>query len=634
MSSLHLAPSTEPSDRPVLRIVMVGHVDHGKSTLVGRLLHETNSLPDGKVEAVAAMSKRRGMPFEWAFVTDALQAERDQGITIDASHIRLRHGERQYVLVDAPGHKEFLRNMITGAATSDAALLVIDAAEGVCEQSRRHGFLLDFLGITQVVVAVNKMDLVGFDADRFAAIRAEFTAYLASLGIHDAVMVPIAARHGDNVAERSTAMPWYDGPTVLDAMTSFSLPRSSQDLPLRLSVQDVYKFDERRILAGTIQSGRLHVGDRLLFSPANKVATIASIEAWGAAQAPLTAHAGQAIGITLDQQLFLERGDVASHEHQPPLESDVFRARLFWLGHDPVQEGDSFVMKHLSAEIPVTVQKIERVLDPTNLATSEPESGAVVLARDGIIEVILRARRVLALDPYQENRASGRFVLVKDCIAVAGGLIDMRDYPDQRHTVTVKATNVFAITPRITNAMREERNGHRGAVLWMTGLSGAGKSTLAIELERELFRRGQQVYILDGDTLRTGLNADLGFSPEDRAENIRRIGASAALFADAGFIVICAAISPYRSDRRRARQAAGDRFHEIWVKADLSTCEQRDPKGLYRKARAGQIKDFTGISAPYEPPEVPDMIIDTTRHSVEECLQQMLDYIGERLRRR
>lgn len=613
-------------NKSVLRVVMVGHVDHGKSTIVGRLLHETGSLPDGKVEAVAAMSKKRGMPFEWAFVTDALQAERDQGITIDASHIRLRAPERDYVLVDAPGHREFIRNMITGAATSDAALLVIDAAEGAREQSRRHGFLLDFLGIRQVVVAVNKMDLVSFDEARFRAIETEFGAYLAGLGIQDVVMVPISARGGDNVARQSSSLAWYGGPTLLQAFARFRTPAAPVDRPLRLPVQDVYKFDERRILAGTIQSGRLGVGDELMFSPSNKRARVTSIEAWPENDRAEQALAGEAVGITLDQPLFLERGELASHIHRPPVETDVFRARLFWLAPEPLRPGAAFTARLGSQSAPVVVQSIERMFDAADEVEGQPRSAAEV-PQNAIADVVIRARRLLALDAYAECPTTGRVVLTLEGAVVAGGLVSMDGYPDQRPTVTVRSSNLQAVEHRVTAEMRARRNGHQGAVLWLTGLSGAGKSTIAIELEKRLFERGVNVYALDGDNVRSGLNSDLGFSPEDRAENVRRLGAAAALFADAGFVVLVAAISPYRADRARARSAAQGRFHEVWVKADLATCEGRDPKGLYKRARAGQIAEFTGISAPYEAPEGAEIVVDTSQESVEISVDRIMTYL-------
>ncbi len=611
-----------------LPIVVVGHVDHGKSTLVGRLLHETGSLPEGQVEAVRESSRRRGMPFEWAFVLDALQAERDQGITIDTTQIRFRTARRPYVIIDAPGHKEFLKNMVTGAARAEAALLVIDAAEGVQEQSRRHGYLLRLLGIPQIAVVVNKMDLVDWSAGRFGQVAEGFRAYLAELGLTPLAFVPVSAREGDNLAAHSPRMPWYQGPTVVQVLDSFEAAPRPVDRPLRMVVQDVYKFDQRRIVAGRIESGRLRVGDEIIFSPSNKVVRVRSIEAWNVPEPPEEAVAGESIGITLSEPIFVERGEIVSHLERAPMETTVFRGRLFWLGERPLEVGSTYTLKLGTSEARVRVEAIERVIDTDDLSGRPADH----IARHGAGEVILRADRLLALDPFDANPATGRFVLIEDYLPVGGGIVSMEGYPDQRQLVTRRATNIHAVGHAVTREARIARNGHRGGVLWFTGLSGAGKSTLALALERELFRKGYQVYVLDGDNIRSGLNADLGFSPEDRAENIRRVGEVAALFADAGMIAISAFISPYRADRERARKAAGDGFHEIYIHAPLEVCEQRDPKGLYKKARAGEIPDFTGISSPYEPPENPELVVPTHELSFEESLALLVDYVERHFR--
>lgn len=612
--------------RDLLRIVIVGHVDHGKSTLVGRLFHDTGSLPDGKYESIKAMCERRGVPFEWAFLMDALQAERDQGITIDTSQIWFKTDARDYTIIDAPGHKEFLKNMITGAAQSDAALLIIDAHEGVKEQSRRHGYLLHLMGIRQVAVAVNKMDLVKYDEQKFADIEREYRAYLASIGVTPTFVIPVSAREGDNIVNTSKAMAWYKGPTVVKALDSFQPSKPDSDLPLRFPVQDVYKFDHRRIIAGRIDSGRLRVGDQLIFSPSNKTARIESIEAWSAipgAKQPQEAEAGQSIGVTLDEQIFVERGELASHVEKAPVETDVFRARIFWLGHDAMTIGKSYKLKIGTLEAPVSVQSIERIIDTTDLSNA----AATEVGRNQVAEVILRSRRMLALDEFVDYPKTGRFVLVDKYDIAGGGIISMEGYADQRGLITSRSTNITRVEDGITSQARAFRNGHKGGVLWFTGLSGAGKSTLAVALEKKLFEKGFNVFVLDGDNVRHGLNANLGFSPEDRAENIRRVGEVAALFGEAGMIALTSFISPYRSDRERARKAAGEGFHEIYVKADLATCETRDPKGLYAKARAGEIKEFTGISAPYEVPEAPELVVDTAAQSLEACVEVLVNYV-------
>ena len=618
--------ATPAVSRESLRVAVVGHVDHGKSTLVGRLLHDTGSLPQGKVEAIRAMSERRGMPFEWAFLMDALQAERDQGITIDTSQIWFKTAKRDYVIIDAPGHKEFLKNMVTGAAASDAALLVIDADEGVMEQSRRHGYLLHLLGVRQVAVAVNKMDLVDYSEARFAAIEKEYRAYLASIGVTPTYIIPTAARDGQNVVAQAERMAWYKGPHVLEALERFNVVTLPTHLPLRMPVQDVYKFDERRIIAGRIESGTLKVGERIVFSPSNKTARIQGIEAWAAAE-PTEARAGQSVGFTLDEQIFVERGELVSHEHSPPVETDVFRARLFWLGKVPLTVGARYKLKLASAEANVRVQAIERVIDTGDLSTA----AAAEVKHSAVAEVILQADRMLALDEFVNSPLTGRFVLVDGYDIAGGGIVSMEGYADQRQLITVRASNVSRVEHAVSADARARRNGHLGGVIWLTGLSGSGKSTLSIAAERRLFNMGYQVYVLDGDNMRHGLNADLGFSPEERAENIRRVGEVAALMSRAGLIVLTAFISPYRSDRDRARRAVGEHFHEVYVQADLQTCERRDPKGLYRRARAGEIANFTGISAPYEAPESPALVVDTAVLGVDDAVDALVSYVRRSL---
>ena len=611
-----------------LRVVFVGHVDHGKSTLVGRLIAETGSLADGQVEEIRTQCARRGMPFEWSFLLDALQAERDQGITIDTTQIWIKTASRGYVIIDAPGHKEFLKNMVTGAASADAAILVIDAAEGVQEQSRRHGYLLHLLGVRQVAVAVNKMDLIGYDRTRFAAIEREIRAYLAELGVDPTAVIPVSGREGDNLTATAPTMPWHLGPALTAALDRFAAPAPAPDLPLRFPIQDVYKFDERRILAGRIESGRLAVGDTLLFSPSNKTARVKSIEAWHAPAPPVEARAGNSIGLTIDQPLFVERGEWASHAEDPPIETDVCRAKLFWLGRDPIAKGKTYLVKLATSEVRATIQSIDRVIDATTL---KPRPGTSV-ERNEVAEVTLRFPALNALDDFTRLPRTGRFVMVEGCDIAGGGILSMDAYADQRALVTRRATNVERVEHGVTSVERTKRNGHPGMVVWLTGLSGSGKSTIAIELERRLFDQGYQVYVLDGDNLRHGLNADLGFSPEARAENIRRVGEVAALMVRAGFVVVTAFISPYRSDRERARRAAGGNFHEVYIKASLAVCEERDPKGLYKRARAGEIADFTGVSAPYEEPERPDVIVDTEAMDVERSVDAVVRYLRQELR--
>src|SRR5216683_1422003 len=613
-----------PTPRSSLKIVVIGHVDHGKSTVVGRLIHETGSLPEGKLAAIRQMSARRGMPFEWAFLMDALQAERDQGITIDTAQIRFRTASRDYLLIDAPGHKEFLKNMVTGAASADAAILVVDAHDGIQEQTRRHAYLLHILGIRKLVALVNKMDLVGYQQTRFTAVRRDLLAYLGGLGLvtEDIAVIPVSARQGDGIAAPSAEMPWYDGPTTVAALDSLPQPAPVPALPLRLPIQDIYKFDERRIIAGRIEAGRLQVGDTLLFSPSNKTARVATIESWSAPP-PNAASAGQSIGITLDEQIFVERGQVASHLNAPPALSNVFRARLFWLGHHSLHVGSRYRLKFLTSDVEAHVEKIERVIDTTDLS----ERSSDTVERNAVGEIVLRTHGLVALDTFAASPRTGRFVLVENHTIVGGGIISMEGYPDQRIERTIKSKNLTPVENRVSLADRWHFNGHRSGIIWLTGLSGAGKSTLAVELERVLFAKGYQVAVLDGDNVRYGLNADLGFSPTDRVENIRRVGEVAALMARTGFIVVTAFISPYLADRERIRTAHLDLFHEVYIAAPLAVCEARDAKGLYRKARAGEIAEFTGVSAPYEAPPAPELVLDTGQQTVEQSLARLVAYV-------
>ena len=617
-----------------LKVVFVGHVDHGKSTLIGRIFYDTKSLPEGKVEQIQAACREEGMEFEYAFLLDALLEEQEQNITIDTTQIQFRTERRPYVIIDAPGHKEFLKNMITGAASADAAVLLIAANEGVREQSRRHGYLLSLLGIKQVVVAVNKMDLVEYSEQVFREVVTDYKAFLSQIGLEARTFIPIAARNGINVTPAhgdavEQPMPWYQGPTVTEMLDSFEPPAPLQHLPLRFPVQDVYRFDERRIIAGRIESGTLKVGDTLNFSPANKTSTVASIERWHAPPTDV-AVAGESIGITLSEQIFVERGHVASLELEAPIESNRFKARLFWMGRRNLVANQRYKLKLTTQEIDAEIVSIDRVIDASTLETiAEPRK---FIARNDVAEVTIQTRAPLVMDNHERLPQMGRFVIVDQRHVAGGGIIFGGVYTDR---TKVKSQNIFWSEGEVTAGKRALRNGHKGAVVWLTGLSGSGKSTIAHALERELFNSGMHTYTLDGDNVRHGLNSNLGFSPEDRVENIRRIAEVAKLMSDAGLIVITAFISPYRHDRRRAREIAlegGADFIEVFVDAPLEVCEQRDPKNLYKKARAGEIKEFTGVSAPYEPPLDPEIAVRTDRESLDASVRMIIDHLRPRLR--
>jgi bifunctional enzyme CysN/CysC len=610
-----------------LKIVIVGHVDHGKSTFVGRLFYDTGSLPDGKLEQLQAIAQRRGVPFEWANLMDSLQSERDQNITIDTAQIWFQTQRRQYVIIDAPGHKEFLKNMVTGAANAEAALLLIDANEGVQENSRRHGYLLNLLGIRQIAVLVNKMDLENYNESRFNQIESEYRAWLRTIGVEPKVFIPIAARHGDNIAARSANMPWWRGPTVLETLDEFVVTDRPTDQPLRFPIQDVYRFDERRILAGRVEAGSIKVGDKLAFSPTNKTSTVKTIERWSAA-ASETASAGESIGITLTEQIFVARGAVAALEATPPFELSSFKARLFWLGKEPFTKGKTYKLKLATQEVECAIQSIEKVIDASTLETVSRKEHEIFVGRHEVAELVLHTKKPIAFDVHAEIAPTGRFVIVDGFDVAGGGIIAADNYPRRTHLAATKSDNIYLNRGKVTVGQRELRNGHLGCVIWLTGLSGSGKSTIATELERELFNLGRQVYVLDGDNVRHGLCNDLGFSHKDRIENIRRIGEVAKLFADAGFVCITAFISPYRADRDLARKLLpSDRFFEVFVNAPLEICEQRDPKGLYAKVRAKEIKEFTGITAPYELPVHSEIELRTDQLTVADCVTRILDHL-------
>ena len=621
-----MAQSLENNPNPSINLVIAGHVDHGKSTLIGRLLHDTDSLTEGKMAAVKAMSERRGMPLEYAFLLDALQAERDQGITIDTTQVLFNSKKRSYLIIDAPGHKEFLKNMISGAAQADAGVVVIDVEEGIQEQSRRHCYLLRLLGLKEIIIVVNKMDLIEYSQRKFNHLKKQIVEYLSEIDLACKAVVPISARDGQGLIDLSEKMPWYTGANFIDTLDQLPEANSTNDLPTRLPIQDVYKFDERRIIAGRIESGTLKIGDELLFTPSNKRAAIESFEVWNAKDKKIKAIAGESVGIILNEEIFIERGHIASLSTDAPIETNVFRGKVFWIGNKPIIAGDRLKIKIGTAEHISEVQSIENKIDLTSLEAIDAD----LLEKNDIGEVIFRTKSTVALDPFEKNHRTGRFVLINEYETVGGGIVSMQGYADQRGLYDVTSKNIMAVSSRVDISARVANNGHKGGIIWLTGLSGAGKSTIAIEAEHQLFLKGYQVNVLDGDNIRFGLSADLGFSPEDRTENIRRIGEVAKLFAEAGILVITAFISPYKQDRDRIRAIAGDIFHEVFIEADLEICENRDPKGLYVKARNGEISDFTGISAPYEKPRNPELVIDTGEQGIGESTTKLLSYIDEK----
>ncbi len=526
---------SKPSEN--LNIVIVGHVDHGKSTLLGRLYADTGSLPDGKLEKVQAICRQQGKEFEYAFLFDAFLEEQEQGITIDTARTFFIWKGRQYIIIDAPGHKEFLKNMISGAARAEAALLLIDALEGVREQSKKHGYLLSLLGVRQFAVVVNKMDLVGYRQDVFDGIEKEYREFLAQFKAVPAQFIPVSAKLGDNIVTRSRAMPWYSGPTALDALNVFRKEAARSEQPLRLPVQDVYKFDARRIIAGRITAGRLRIGDQLVFSPSNKRASIKSVEAFNIDPQLTSGEAGQSIGVTLDDQLFVERGEIAAHPDQLPLVSTAFRANLFWLGNRPLERGRKYLLRVATKEVECEIAAIHRIIDTMDLAQQQ---GSTQVTKNQVAELTLRTKAPVAFDLSTSFDATGRFVLVDEYDIAGGGIITEVVHDDQEFLrEEARRRDIAWVKGEVGIEDRAKQFGHRAAVVLVTGGRHTGKSMLARKLESRLVADGRHAYLLDGENLRRGLDADL--NDEERVqtrEMARRYGEVARLLIDTGLIVV------------------------------------------------------------------------------------------------
>lgn len=542
-----------------LNIVIVGHVDHGKSTLLGRLYADTGSLPDGKLEKVQAICRQQGKEFEYAFLFDAFLEEQEQGITIDTARTFFMWKGRQYIIIDAPGHKEFLKNMISGAARAEAALLLIDALEGVKEQSKKHGYLLSLLGVRQFAVVVNKMDLVGYRQDVFEGIEKEYREFLAQFGAVPERIIPVSAKIGDNIANRSDTMPWYQGPTVLDTLSLFKKETARPEQPLRFPVQDVYKFDARRIIAGRITAGRLKIGDHLVFSPSNKRANIRSIEAFNVEPVLTGAEAGQSVGITLDEQIFVERGEVATHQEQLPLVSTAFKANLFWLGKQPLEQGRRYLLRVATREVECEVAAIHRIIDTMDL---NQQSGSNKVARNQVGELTLRTKAPVAFDLSASFEATGRFVLVDDYDIAGGGIVTEMIRDDQEFLREEARRRDFAwVKGEVGIEERAQQYGHRAAIVLITGGRHTGKSFLAKKLEARLVADGRHAYLLDGENLRRGLDADLAEGERSQTmEMARRYGEVARLLADTGLIVV-STTNPFGMAYAEAAQAIRTLVH-------------------------------------------------------------------------
>lgn len=585
----------------ILRIATAGSVDDGKSTLIGRLLYESKSVLEDQLSAVAATTAARGEEgVDLALLTDGLRAEREQGITIDVAHRYFATATRKFVLADTPGHEQYTRNMVTGASTADVALILVDARHGLTRQSRRHTFLTSLLGVEHIVLCVNKMDLVDFDRARFDAIRAEFAEFAAKLEVHDVEAIPVSALLGDNITERSPNTPWYDGPSLLYHLENVHVVSDRNLIDARLPVQYVIRprDSDFRGVAGTVASGAFAVGDEVVALPSGFTTTVAELYRPGGAPAERL-EAGEAACVRLADHLDVGRGDVLCRPANRPQSATDLDTTVCWFSDTAtLSVGAEYRMLHAHSSELVRIEALDYRLDTSTLHRDQDATG---LELNDIGRVQLTARRPVLFDPYRRGRTMGSFVLVHPQTneTVAAGMIS---------GPTLKAGAVVWHGA----AVRREDRASRGGTVWLTGLSASGKSTVACELERLLVARGIPAYRLDGDNLRHGLNADLGFSAADRAENVRRVGAVAQLLADAGTVAIASLISPYREDRDRIRaqhEEAGLPFVEVFVDTPIDVCAERDPKGMYAKARAGEIADFTGISAPYEAPERPELVL-------------------------
>ncbi|MDU6491640.1 adenylyl-sulfate kinase [Bradyrhizobium sp.] len=607
-------------DRPTLHLVTCGSVDDGKSTLVGRLLSDSKMLLDDQLDALASDSKLAGSAgpaLDFALLVDGLQAEREQGITIDVAYRFFATQRRRFVIADTPGHVQYTRNMATGASHADLAVVLIDARKGVVSQTRRHTHILALLGVRHVVLAVNKMDLIGFDADRFMAISADFRSMAKRLGIADVQCIPVAARDGDNIFRASPRMPWYAGPSVMAHLESIDVTDGIDDRPFRFPVQWVNRPNaDFRGYSGRVVSGTIRCGDAVVVHPSGRRSRISGIvTADGRLQ---QAVAGESVTLLLADEVDASRGDVLA-SGAPPIVADRIASHLIWLDDAAMQAGRRYLLKSGTSSTGAVISALKHRVCIDSMA----QESAQTLEANEIGYADLTLDRPLVCDAYRDSRELGSFILIDPVSrrTVAAGLIDA----PLRH-----ATDVRWHTLDIDKSVRAGLKQQKPCVLWFTGLSGAGKSTIANLVDRRLCELGRHSALLDGDNLRHGINQDLGFAPEARVENIRRVSEIAALFVDAGLITLVSLISPFRADRDAARRRFADgEFIEVHVATPLATCEARDPKGLYKRARAGELSNFTGIDQPYEAPDRPEIAIDGATLSASDAADLIVSYLRE-----
>ena len=609
-------------DKQLLRFITCGSVDDGKSTLIGRLLYDTRQIFDDQMASLEADSKRigtQGQAIDFALLVDGLSAEREQGITIDVAYRFFATEGRKFIVADTPGHEQYTRNMVTGASTADAAVLLVDARKGVLTQTRRHSYLAHLVGIRRIVLAVNKMDLVDYDRDVFDAIVADYRTVAAATGVEQWDAIPLSGLTGDNVASRSAAMPWYDGPSLIEWLDGVPIADDAVAGPLRLPVQWVNRpHHDFRGFAGKIAAGSVRPGDAVHILPSGKVATVARIVTLDGDLDE--AVAGQSVTLTLAQEVDCSRGDVIADAGDPPQAADQFEVSLVWMDETPLVAGRGYWIKLGTQGATATIQHPKYQVNVNtleHLAATSLELNAI-----GVAEMLVD--RDLVFEPYGTSRTLGGFILIDKLTnaTVAAGMINF---------ALRRASNIHRQPLDVSRETRARIKGQRPAVLWFTGLSGAGKSTIANVVEKKLAALGRHTFLLDGDNVRHGLNKDLGFTESDRIENIRRVGEVVRLMTDAGLIVLTAFISPFRAERAmvKAMMAKGE-FIEIFVDTPLTDAEERDVKGLYAKARAGDLANFTGIDSPYETPRAPDIRIDTTSMSAEEAADAVIAALDRR----
>ena len=607
--------------KSLLRFITCGSVDDGKSTLIGRLLYESKMIFEDQLAALAADSRQvgtRGDELDFALLVDGLSAEREQGITIDVAYRYFSTDKRKFIVADTPGHEQYTRNMVTGASTADLAVILIDARKGVLTQTRRHSYLVSLLGIRRVVLAINKMDLRDYSQEIYDGIEHDYREFAALIGLTDVTCIPISAVYGDNVVEPSARMPWYSGPTLMHHLEHVAVGDDVGLKPFRLPVQWVNRPNaDFRGFAGPIVSGSVRVGERVRVLPSGRQTAVARIVSDN--RDVDTAVAGQSVTITLADEVDVSRGDVLAAADAPPPVADQFEATIIWMHDRPMLQGRSYLMKIGSRTVTATVAPLKYRV---NVNTLE-HVAAKKLDLNDIGVCGLELSQPVVFEPYADNRDLGGFILIDRITntTVGAGLL---------HFALRRSDNVHWQALDVNKQARAELNGQRPGVVWFTGLSGAGKSTIANLLEKQLLGLGRHTYLLDGDNVRHGLNKDLGFTEADRVENIRRVAEVAHLMADAGLIVLVSFISPFRAERRMARMLMEDgEFFEVFVDAPLAVAETRDPKGLYKKARRGELKNFTGVDSPYEAPENPELRIDTTSQTPEEAAAIILDRLRE-----